>query len=61
MIGNADKAGMGFHVFRFRDGDTKMTDLGTLSSNNAGNFYAHSVSAGGRVVVGQADTESGFF
>lgn len=55
VVGDADKAGMGFHVFRFRDGDTKMTDLGTLSSNNVGYSYAHSVSADGRVIVGDAD------
>jgi len=47
-------------AFRHNEGDEKMTGLGSLTSDNTGRSEATAVSADGRVVVGKAETDSGY-
>ncbi len=61
VVGAADNdSGDGnFHAFRHNEGDSQMTDLGTLRADNSGWSSADAVSADGRVVVGEADNDAG--
>lgn len=47
-------------AFAFYQGDTKMTALGTLVANNLGESEATGISADGRIIVGNADTDHGY-
>ncbi|WP_434777542.1 autotransporter domain-containing protein [Neisseria sp. Ec49-e6-T10] len=59
IVGMAQTDSGNFHAFRYNEGDSKMTDLGTLRNNNLGSSRSLAVSANGRVVVGLAETDSG--
>ncbi|WP_411703898.1 autotransporter domain-containing protein [Edaphovirga cremea] len=61
VVGAADNdSGDGnFHAFRHNEGDSQMTDLGTLRADNSGRSASTAVSADGRVVVGEADNDAG--
>ncbi|MBV2336242.1 autotransporter domain-containing protein [Escherichia coli] len=59
VVGGAETDSGYTNAFVWREGDTKMTGLGTLKADNSGNSSAYEVSADGKVVVGYADTDSG--
>ncbi|EOU5185687.1 HAF repeat-containing protein, partial [Escherichia coli] len=59
VVGYADTDSGDFNAFVWREGNTKMTGLGTLQADNSGDSYAYGVSADGKVVVGASSTDSG--
>ncbi|RIJ77709.1 hypothetical protein D2F89_26640, partial [Escherichia coli] len=56
---STDSGDYNYNAFVWREGDTKMTGLGTLRADNSGASEALGASADGKVVVGFSSTDSG--